>query len=137
MPSTESIRDAIRKHFGFLLEHGFTEVEPCPQTDDGYAEMNFAKSNWRIAVLTTSHGTKITLHIISPDGRRGFLSHLGNSKSESDVMSEIQSKAKFLQKNGLSLLQGNASDFQSVFEAVTEKHQQWIKKTGITGQQLF
>lgn len=135
MPSAVAIRAAIRRHFAFLVEHGYTEMPVSPPTAECYAEVHFQKSHWRIAVLTTAHSTKVTMHIILPDGQRGFLSHLGDSESGADVMGDIQSKAHFLREHGLELLEGNTDAFRRVLNAIIKRQQKWIEESGITGQQ--
>ena len=131
MSATNAIRDSIRSNFAFLAHHGFVEVEPSPRQDEVYAEVQFEKGNWRIAIFTMSHGTKITLRIISPDGESGVLSYLADSEGGKDVISDIQSKAKFLRKYGTLLLLGDSEDFELVFNNVIERHLKRLDEHGM------
>jgi len=130
----KAVRDAIRTNFAFLLSHGYTEVPVSPPSDECYAEVHFQKNEWRIAALTTAHGTRITLELVSPEGERGFLSHLSDRKPGVDVMDDIRVKAQLLQEDGVALLQGSVHDFENVLETVTKRQQQWIEESGIAQQ---
>jgi hypothetical protein len=132
--SPKAIGDTIRSSFAFLLSHGYAEVPVSPPSDECYAEVQFKKNDWRIAVLTTAHGTRITLVLVSPDGERGFLSHLADREPGADLLDDIRVQALFLQEHGLALLQGSVHDFKSVLETITERQLKWVAESGIAQQ---
>ena len=139
-PTPQSIKEAIKSEFAFLVDsYGFSEVVVMPQSDDIYSEVHFEKKNWKIAILTTAYGAKVSLQLISPDGIRGFLSHIlepeigkpSKIKYDGNVFDDIKSNSQCLQKYGSTLLKGETIDFERVLETITNKQQQWAMNAGI------
>lgn len=139
-PTPESIKEAIKTEFAFLVDsYGFSEVSAMPPSDDIYSEVHFEKKNWKIAILTTAHGTKVSLQLILPDGIRGFLSHLfepelsksSKNKFGGNIYDDIKYESQCLLNYGSMLLKGETIDFERVLGTITNKQQQWAMDTGI------
>jgi hypothetical protein len=141
--SPDAIRQAIRREFAFLIDaYGFSEEPVFPPSDDIYAEVHFKKEEWRIAVLTTAHGTQVSMELVSPDGERFSFSYILDSKSaklartrfEPGLLGDIRCKAGCLQTYGSSLLRGSRHDFESAFEMMRSKHRRWIVESGLMSE---
>jgi hypothetical protein len=142
-PTPETIRKAIRQEFAFLIEtYGYLDVPVSPSSDEIYAEVHFMKEDWRIAVLTTAHGSRATVQIISPKSQRGSFYHLVDSKAtkvarseiEADLFGDIRYQAQCLREYGVPILEGDQRDFESVFKLISEKQRKWLVKSGIMSE---
>jgi hypothetical protein len=132
--TAEAFRLACRKEFAFLTQsYGFIEQTLVP--DERLDQVVFEKLGWRIAVVGTAHGTRASIVIHSPDGRRGFFSHLIEPQFEKQKRSEfgkgqlgdIGFKACCLRTYGAAFLNG---EWQG-FDFLLQKQRKFILASGI------
>jgi len=143
MHTPDDIRKAIRLEFNFLIDlHDYKEVPPSPPSHDMYSEVHFEKRKWRIAVLNSTHGSRATVELVSPENERGFLSFLIDpqitkpirTKFEANIFGDIQYQAQNLKQYGAMLLQGDIKDFEHVLKVLLEKQQKWLVESGIMSE---
>ncbi len=134
--NSEDIRTRIRNRFSYLTnEHNFSE-DTNISTDDVYSEVRFVKNNWTISIKTISHGTNISLMLISPEQEFGFLSHyLKDSRitvSLDDCTDQLDKNVKrtaeLLRTQGSELLEANSEHLMNLLNFLTKEQQKAIKK---------
>jgi hypothetical protein len=129
MNNPNEIINAIHQEFNFLVEtYGFNEILPQPPSAEMYSEVQFEKSNWRIAILATAHSTQISVELISPDKNRASLSFLEISTSNykklkvaENLFEDIINEAIKLKIYGNKLLDGNEKDFKIIIEEILKR----------------
>ncbi len=135
MTSPENIRRAIQENFNYLItSFGFVEVLNF-KTDKIYSEVRYKKNEWTISIVTTAHGTKISLSILSPTDDFGFLGHyfetIDNQYYEKNNTKELAENiafnSDFLKLNGAEVLEANHLKLTKILDIVKSKQDAWVK----------
>jgi hypothetical protein len=136
MTENKSIQRQIREHFSYLMtDDGFSD-DLSVSTDDSYPEVRFKKNDWAISIVTTAHGTKISLNLISPTGDFGFLSHYFKTietdynKTEGktkNLMDNIRFHSDFLRTNGKDILIADTKRLTEILEFIKSEQMKWIQ----------
>ena len=136
MTDPENIRRLVRKNFDYLTTtFGFVE-ELNITTDNIYSEVQYKKSDWTLSIVTTAHGTKISLSLISPTGDIGFLTHYFNildSNYENPLdrtmvlADNVKYNSGFLKIHGQDILEGNPIRLTDILDLIKIEHEKWAK----------
>lgn len=136
MTENKIIQRQIREHFGYLVtDYGFVD-DLNSDTDNIYSEARFKKNDWVISIVTTAHGTKISLNLISPKNYFGFLSHYFKTvetnynktdKRMKDLLDNIQFHSGFLKTNGKDILTGDAQRLTDILDFIKLEQMKWVE----------
>jgi hypothetical protein len=132
--------EAIRRNFEYLISlYGFAE-DLNITTDPIYSEVRFTKNGWTISILTTSHGTKISQSLVSPEGTPGFISHLfkisdkayeKKAMNTKDLSASISFESENLAQFGKPILEGDPIKLKKIHDTLIDEQQKWLRKAGI------
>ena len=132
--NSENIRTRIRDRFAYLTnEHNFSE-DTNISSDDVYSEVRYVKNNWTISIKTISHGTNISLTLISPEQEFGFLSHhftksrptVNLDDCTDQLDKNIKQTAELLRIDGSDLLEANPKQLSNLLDFLTEEQQKMV-----------
>jgi len=136
MTEDKNIRGLIREHFSYLItDYDFVD-DPNIDTDNIYSEVRFKKNDWKVSIVTTAHGTKISMTLISPKDDFGFLSHYFNmvdhdyKKNESgtkNLRDSLRFYSDFLRTHGHEILTTDSERLKKILELIKAEHEKWIK----------
>lgn len=136
MFDSKDIRGLLKKEFEFLItDYNFHENSDL-DADDVYSEVRFEKNNWKISIITTSHGSKISLRLISPTNEFGFLSHYfrkldakfnENENKTITLIDSIHFYSEFLMKYGHDLLIADTEKLTRILGILRTEQEFWTK----------
>lgn len=132
----EEIRTRIRNRFAYLTnEQGFSE-DTNITSDDIYSEVRFIKNTWIISIKTISHGTDISLKLISPKQEFGFLYHYFRKRRTSinlddcttELDKNIKRAAELLRTHGTEILEANSEQLINIMNFLTDEQKKAMEK---------
>ncbi len=136
MTENKNIRGLIREHFSYLItDYDFVDDLDL-DTDDIYSEVRFRKNDWKVSIVTTAHGTKISMRLISPKNDFGFLSHYFDAVDKEYKKTEggtknlgesIRYYSELLRTKGLDILTADSGRLTTILELIKVEHDKWIK----------
>jgi hypothetical protein len=136
MTENKNTQRQITEHFGYLVtDHGFAD-DLGVSTDDIYSEVRFRKNDWTISIVTTAHGTKISLKLISPTDDFGFLNHYFNTvetdynkteKKTKSLLDNIRFHSEFLKTNGKDLLTADTQGLTEILAFIKSEQMKWVE----------
>lgn len=129
-------RGLIRNYLGYLFtDNGFADDSDI-DTDDIYSEVKFKKNKWTVSIVTTAHGTKISLSIISPTNDFGFLSHYFKtvdkdySKTESNTKNlgdNLRFYSEFLKTYGQDIFTADTKRLTEILVFIKKEQIKWVE----------
>jgi len=135
MTKEKNIQRQIRERFDYLItDFGFVD-DLKVDTDDIYSEVRFKKNDWIISIVTTAHGTKISLNLISPTDDFGFLSHYfktvekGYNKADrrtKNLKDNIRFHSEFLRTNGKEILTADTQRLTDILDFTKSEQIKWV-----------
>ena len=135
MADNKNIRGLIKEHFSYLItDYNFVD-DPNIDTDDIYSEVRFKKNDWIISVVTTAHGTKISMKLISPSDDFGFLSHFlekidknYETKNRTKTLdNDIQFHSDFLRIYGHDILTADPERLIGILDYTKSEQMKWAE----------
>lgn len=135
MSKPNFIRNIIRENFKYLIDE-FSFIEEIPiNSIDIYSEVCYKKNGWTISIKTMSHGTKISISIISPTSELGFLNHYFNTLENNfkelsrtkTIVDDIKFYSIFLKQNGKDIFEVNHTRMLEILAFVNVQQDIWTK----------
>lgn len=152
MTNEKQIQGFIREKFAYLLTgHGF--IEDFVDIDDFYSEVRLKKNNWILSIVTSDHGTNISIKLIHPNKEYYSLYYYFKTL-DSDynrltsriklvapinydteflnqnraLVYNIKYLAEFIKHNGQEILESNPTRLIEIFKMLKTKHEEVIEK---------
>ncbi len=152
MKNEKHIQGFIRENFAYLLTgHGF--IEDFDDIDDFYSEVRLKKNNWILSIVTSDHGTNISIKLFDPNKEFYSLYHYFETlDSEYNRLTSriklvapinydteflnhhralvynIKYLAEFIKHNGQEILESNPIRLIEIFKMLKTKHEVDIEK---------
>jgi hypothetical protein len=135
MTDDKNIRELIKEHFNYLVtDYGFVD-DPEIKADKIYSEVRFKKNDWTISIVTTAHGTKISMNLISPEDDFGFLNHYFKTvdkgyetKSKTKTLGDnIQFHSDFLRSHGQDLSRADPKRLTDILSLTKSEQMKWVE----------
>ena len=136
MTENNNIQRLIREQFSYLVTDCDFFDDPNTDTDDIYSEVRFKKNDWKISIVTTAHGTKISLNLISPTDDFGFLSHYltaidtdydKTEKGTRNLQENIRFQSQFLRTNGKDILAFDTQRLTRILDFIKLEQLKWVE----------